>query len=86
VNPKITDRPTVPEVLPLVRALYAREGGSVGCCLHIVLEDGNFEDGNVQHCYEYAIERGHEDCRVLAGILLLMSKTQRKKLSHLAYV
>lgn len=43
-------KPTVPEVLPAVRALYARKGGSVGCCLHIVLDDPNYDDDCVRFC------------------------------------
>lgn len=35
---KPRDRPTVPDVLPLVRAIYERH--CAGCCLHIVTDDG----------------------------------------------
>jgi hypothetical protein len=72
-------KPTVPEVLPLVRALYGRS--SVGCCLHIALDDGNVEDGSVKYCVTTAVERGHKECEELARKLLLMSKTQRRKLA-----
>lgn len=77
----LSKKPTVPEVLPLARAIYARKGGAVGCCLHIVLDDGNVEDGSVQYCLEQATEAKHEDCKELAEKLLQMSKTQRKKIS-----
>lgn len=71
---------TVPEVRPLVRELYMRH--ATGCCLHIVLDDNNIEDGFVQYCLDYAVERKHEDCLRLAIILLSMSKTQRLKLAR----
>ena len=71
-------KPTVPEVAPLVRAIYARS--MVGCCLHIVLDDGNVDDGDVRFCIERAKKKGHADCEELAAKILLMSKTQRKKL------
>lgn len=74
-------RHTVPEVLPLVRALYARS--AVGCCLHIVLDDGNVEGGSVEFCLAQAMERGHKDCEDLARLLTLMSRTQRRKLSRI---
>jgi hypothetical protein len=39
---KPRDRPTVPQVLPFVRAYY--NDYNVGGSLHIALEDGNLED------------------------------------------
>jgi len=74
---------TVPEVAPLVKQLYRTR--AAGCCLHIVLDDGNVEDGSVKYCINYAKEQGHNDCDVLANILLSMSKTQRKKLGKVCY-
>jgi hypothetical protein len=71
------EKPTVPEVLPLVNAIYAREHGGVGCCLHVVTDDGNTEQGHVDGCLELAIERGHEDCIAAARLLARMSRTQR---------
>lgn len=79
------DRPTVEEVLPLARALYATDEGSVGCCLHVVLDDGNTEDGFVDHAITRAIENGHEPCRVLAEKLRQMSRTQRAKVARMIY-
>jgi hypothetical protein len=75
-------KPTIPEVAPLVLALYRREGGCAGCCLHIVLDDTNVKDSDVAFCLRQAQERGHEDCIALALKLVEMSKTQRFKLSH----
>lgn len=74
-------KPTVPEVLPLVRALYASPGGRVGCHLHIVLDDGNVQDKHVQFCIDRAAEDQCGRCLVLAGMLMLMSKTQRAVLA-----
>lgn len=69
-------------MIPEVEALYERS--PTGCCLHIVLDDGNIEDSHVQFCIEYAVENKHSECEVLARKLLMMSKTQRKKLGHVA--
>lgn len=71
-------KPTVPEVLPLVHALYSRNGA--GCCLHNVLDDGNTETASVQWCLEYAQTAQCQECVALAEKLLLMTRTQRKKL------
>ena len=73
-------KPTIPEVVPLCKAYYAKEGNSVGGSLHIVLEDGNVENHWVQSCREWAVEAGDDDGVALADILLKMSKTQRMKL------
>lgn len=78
-------KPTVPEVLPLVHAYYRKPGNEVGGNLHIVLDDGNVEDGHIQYCLEQAEADGDEDGVVLASLLLRMSRTQRSKLSALAY-
>ncbi len=73
-------KPTVPEVLPLAVRIYNLPRGGVGCCLHIVLDDNNVDDGSVRFCINQAKERGHADCLELGEKLLLMSKTQRLKL------
>lgn len=46
-------RPTIPEVLPLVRAYLERHPG--GGALHVFLEDGNVKDGHVLGCYDGAM-------------------------------
>jgi hypothetical protein len=68
----------VPEASPLVKALYARN--SAGCCLHIVLDDGNVRDSDVDCCIESARKKGHADCETLALLLRKMSRTQRGRL------
>jgi hypothetical protein len=74
-------KPTVPEVLPLVRAYCAKPGNWNGGSLHIVLADDNVSDSDVQHCIEWARERGDDDGAALGEILLRMSKTQRLRLA-----
>lgn len=74
--------PTVPEVLPLIRAYYAKPGNSVGGHLHITLEDGNVDDDSVRYCIESSRWCGDDDGVALGEILLRMSRTQRRKLYH----
>ena len=76
-------KPTRLELAPLVKALYERN--SVGCCLHIVLDEGNVEDSDVAFCLSWARTEGHEACIQLAEKLLLMSRTQRLRLSRRNY-
>jgi len=78
-------KPTVPEVMPLIRQYYSKSGNGAGGSLHIVLEDGNVDDGNVEFCVKFAKESGDKDGEVLGNILLLMSKTQRMKLYKIGF-
>ncbi len=71
---------TVPDVLPLVREYYNKEGNGVGGSLHIVLDDGNTENRHVAFCINYARECGDEDGVKLGELLLKMSRTQRHKI------
>lgn len=73
-------KPTVPDVLPLARDYYARDGNGTGGSLHVVLEDGNLADAHILFCWDYAEERGDVEGAHLARVLLHMSKTQRRKL------
>lgn len=79
-------KPTVPEVLPIVRHYYA-QGHGAGGCLHIVLDDGNVRDDDVRFCLDWAVEHGDADGwkpdvdgAWLCHVLLRMSRTQRTKL------
>jgi hypothetical protein len=76
------DKPTVPDVLPLVRDFYRRDGNGCGGNLHIVLDDTNVDDSHVMFCIERTLEN-RDDCGFwLATLLYKMSKTQRTKLSR----
>jgi hypothetical protein len=70
--------PTIFEVQPLVKQLYSQN--CVGCCLHIVLDDGNVSDLNVKFCINEAVKNKHYFCEELARTILLMTLTQRKRL------
>jgi hypothetical protein len=74
------DKPTQPEVRPLIAVLYRyhRAGGA----LHIVLDDGNIGDDSVRFCIDGAREDGDRFGELLASVLLKMSKTQRDALSR----
>ena len=76
-----TDRPTVPDVLLITNALYARPGGGAGCCLHLVLDDNNLSDGDVEYCLHLARDRGHTDCLALGLLLLQMKRAARGRVA-----
>jgi len=75
-------RPTVPEVMPLIRAYYAKPDHGAGGSLHIVLDDGNTDDDDIRWCREYAVEQGDADGIVLADLLVQMSRAQRNKICN----
>ncbi len=74
-------KPIVTDVAPMVRAYYARPGNEAGGSLHIVLDDGNVTDADVQFCRDRAVETGDVCGVVLASTLLTMSQTQRRRLA-----
>jgi len=74
---KTIARPTVPDVIPYLRSIYARH--SAGCCLHILLDDGNVRQADAEFCLAQARDRGHADCLAAAELLVRMTRTQRLK-------
>jgi hypothetical protein len=77
---KAADRPTVPEVLLLAAAYYDKPGNSMGGSLHVALEDGNLDDGNLEFCRGWAAKHQDEDGITLANVLLQLTRTQRVRL------
>lgn len=75
-------KPTVPEVLPLVREFVTLPGNEAGGSLHIVLDDYNERDSDVRSCVQHAVERGDALGVALARLLLLCSRSQRLRLAH----
>lgn len=73
-------KPSIEEMIPLIKDYYAKPLNGVGGSLHIVLDDGNLENGDVEFCREWAIEHNDEDGIKLADLLLQMSATQRGKI------
>jgi hypothetical protein len=77
---KRPDRPTVPDVLPLVRQIYERH--CAGCCLHIMTDDCNIEQGHADFCLDWAKRQGHDDCIRAAEMMVQMTETQRKRIYY----
>ena len=77
---KPRDRPTVNEVLPLVRAYYAKPGNEVGGHCHIVLDDGNVADDDLEFCLHGCEVMQDEDGAALMRLMLQMTQTQRRRI------
>jgi hypothetical protein len=78
-------KPTIPEVLPLIKKFANIKGNEVGGNLHITLDDGNVDDCHVQFCLEEAKKDNDILGIEVAETLLKMSKTQRLKLADIFY-
>ena len=81
---KIRPRPSVPEVLLLVKALYQEH--LAGCCLHVQLDDGNLSDAffddesrqTVLHC-------GNAEHLHLFNMLAKMTHSKRARVRARKY-
>lgn len=70
------------EIAPLIVAVYARPHGLAGCCLHVICDDGNIEDGFVQ---EAEVDGTHPECVAALAALKEASTTQRQKAIAIAF-
>jgi hypothetical protein len=73
----------IPDVFPIVKHFYSFADNSCGGSLHIVFDDGNIDDGNIEYCIQYAKERNDYLGMALGLLLLNMSKTQRGKINNM---
>lgn len=81
----VANKPTIPEIEPLIRAYFRKPGNSEGGSFHIVLCDNNIALHHVQWCLDNARERGDADGVVIGEMLVRMSRTQRDKLSRMDF-
>lgn len=63
----------------MVARYYLETGNLSGGSLHIVTDDGNLEDGDIQYCRAYAEEQGDTAGVELADAFLRLSPRQRRK-------
>lgn len=79
------DRPKVPDVMPLVRAYFAKPGNGAGGNLHVALDDGNLDNGSLQFCLSEC-EREHDyDGATIMRLMLQMTRTQRRHICEKVY-
>lgn len=74
-------KPTLPEVIPLVKQWYAEPERAAGDLFHVILEDKNYQQCHATTALENARESGNPQAIELAEKLVAMSATQRRKLS-----
>jgi hypothetical protein len=69
----------VPEAVALANKIYASPTGGAGCCLHVLLDDANYD--SAEWCLANAREQGHVDCIQLAEMLTKMSPSQIRRVA-----
>ena len=74
------DRPTTLDLIPLLSDLYMLEEHGCGGHLHIVLDDGNLRDADVEFCIAAAAKDGCLPCQQVGALLRVMTETQRRGL------
>lgn len=77
------NRPNVYQVVAVAREYYSVPGNAVGGSLHIVLDDGNLGDSDIEWCLGEAFRNDDQAGVFLAYILLQLSSTQRRKVRAL---
>jgi hypothetical protein len=68
------------EVLSLVNHYYSLPNNCAGGNLHIVVDDGNVEDDDIEYCKEQADRKGDKEGVAIAKLLIKMSKKDREKI------
>jgi hypothetical protein len=61
-----------------IRAIYDSPGGGAGCCLHIIVDDGNTTDSSVEVCLAEAKKQQHPMCDMVAVFLGTLTRAQRR--------
>lgn len=73
-------KPTMADVSEMVLDYLSHPDNGVGGNLHIVLDDGNTDDGSISFCYGYASAKGDEAGVRLACAMLQLSEAERDAL------
>lgn len=77
------NRLTVPDVIPFFRLYRRMPGHSCWGCLHMVLEDLNLSNADVEYARTWAQTKGDVFASALCLLLLEMTKTQRARIDAL---
>jgi hypothetical protein len=78
-------QPPSQELLERYAEYMSRDENIVGGSLHIMTDDGNLKDSDVDFCMKHAEEVGDTDGAWIAKEMLKLSESQRDKLIRLRY-
>jgi len=76
----VSVRKALASVRAAIRDIYARPAGAAGCCLHLVTDDRNFDDGAIRLCLEQANRRRHAVCAYVAQFYLDAPRATRRRI------
>jgi hypothetical protein len=71
---------SIESVLECVKDYYKLDNNAAGGNLHVVLDDGNIEDGSIKFCTEYAVKNNDYFGLILGKLLLKLTYDQRCEL------
>jgi hypothetical protein len=77
------NRPKVPDLVPLIVAVYDSPNGGAGCCLHVVTDDANWD--SVPFVLNWAREQGHPACIAAAEMMAQMTESQVARATRKAH-
>lgn len=75
-------RPKVPDLVPLIEAVYAHPDGGAGHCLHVVTDDANYDCASL--VLEYAEKAACTLCLPAARMMAQMTESQIARASEMA--
>jgi len=75
VVPVVTDTVRIMRAKALLQDFH--DDWSNGCCLHIIVEDYNVTDDNIDFCLKLAIARNHPECEKFARALKPLNEAER---------
>lgn len=73
------------DVEAMLHDYYEMPGHTLGGAVHIVIENHNADDDDVEWCYEYARKEGDGAGMAIALALRQLSRTQRLKVAKVSY-
>lgn len=80
----MSETPSWRDLADAMKPIYARHCG--GCCLHVVIDDGNIEREFIDWTLEHARTSGHADCIAAAELMARCSLTQIRKARHFVHL
>jgi hypothetical protein len=66
------------DVRATIDRIYQTKQGAAGCCLHVVVDDGNYHEGAVDVVVEAAQKSGHLMCQLVARFLQRLTPEERR--------
>lgn len=81
-----TDHKRIGRLANLIAEYYKKEGNGCGGNCHLVLDDGNLEDSDIQFCIGYCAHANDDDGLAIMREMLSLNPEERQKVYDMASV